>query len=159
MCQIGVGLVRQMDIDVRIATAQDRAALEQFYSREGLDFQSLSTRNALVPVKTSRETMYVIAAARDMVVAALKLDVADDPKLGNVGYIQHFEIEDELEGTDIGLTMLAKVVEIADDKNLRALDAIVSEERADVIRLYIDSDFEELRKEIYLRRNFRPSPF
>ncbi len=148
-----------MDIDVRIATAQDRAALEQFYSREGLDFHSLSSRNAIVPVRTSRETMYVIAAAHNMVVAALKLDVADDPNLGNVGYIQHFEIEDELEDTDIGLTMLKKAVEIADDKNLRALDAVVSEERADVIRLYLESEFEELRKEIYLRRNFRPGPF
>jgi hypothetical protein len=155
--QNGVGLVRLMDIEVRIATAQDRAALEQFYSREGLDFQSLSTRNALV--KTSRETMYVIAAARDMVVAALKLDVADDPKLGDVGYIQHFEIEDELESTDLGLKMLSQVAEIAENKGLRALNAIIRESRTDVIKIFTDSDFKELRKEVYLRRSFRSQVF
>ena len=148
-----------MDIEVRIATAADRAALEQFYSREGLDFQSLSSRNSLVPARTSKETMYVIAASSDMVVASLKLDVANDPKIGEVGYIQHFEIEDALEHTDIGFQMLQKAIEIADDKNLRALDASVSEERADVIKLYADSEFDEVRKDVYLRRNFRPSPF
>jgi hypothetical protein len=148
-----------MDIEVRIATAADRAALERFYSREGLDFQSLSSRNSLVPVKTSRETMYIIAASSDMVLAALKLDVANDPKIGEVGYIQHFEIEDELEHTDIGLQMLQEAVTIADDKNLKALDASVSEERADVIKLYLDSEFNEVRKDVYLRRKFRPSPF
>jgi len=148
-----------MDIKVRIATAADRAALERFYSREGLDFQSLSSRNSLVPARTSKETMYVIAVSSDMVVASLKLDVANDPKIGEVGYIQHFEIEDALEQTDIGLQMLQKAIEIADNKNLRALDASVSEERADVIKLYADSEFDEVRKDVYLRRNFRPSPF
>ncbi len=148
-----------MEIQVRIATATDRAALEQFYSREGLDFHSLSTGNSIVPARTSRETMYVIAATTNMIVAALKFDVANDPNLGNIGYIQHFEIEDDLEHTDIGLQMLDRAIEIADDKNLSALDAVVSEKRADVIKLYLDSEFRELRKEIYLRRNFRPSPF
>jgi len=148
-----------MEIQVRLATAQDRTALDEFYKREGLDFHGLTTRSAFTPTGSTKETMYVVAAAQDMVVAALRLDVAEDPGLGDVGYIQHFEIEDELEGTDLGLRMLEKTIEIADGKRLRALDAIVREDRADVIQLYSDSEFNQLHKEVYLRRNFRERIF
>ena len=41
--------------------------------------------------------MYVVAVTQELVVAALKLDIGKDPKLGKVGFIQHFEIEDELD--------------------------------------------------------------
>jgi hypothetical protein len=148
-----------MEIQVRLATAQDRTALDEFYKREGLDFHGLTTRSAFTPIGSTKESMYVVAAAQDMIVAALRLDVAQDPRLGDVGYIQHFEIEDELEGTDLGLRMLEKTMEIADEKRLRALDAIVREDRADVIRLYFDSEFNELHKEVYLRKNFRERVF
>jgi hypothetical protein len=148
-----------MEIQVRLATAQDRTALDEFYKREGLDFHDLTTRSAFTPTGSTRETMYVVAAGQDMVVAALRLDVAEDPELGDVGYIQHFEIEDELEGTDLGLRMIEKTIEIAEEKRLRALDAIVREDRADVIQLYFDSKFNQLHKEVYLRRNFRERIF
>ena len=148
-----------MEIHVRLAKAQDRTALDEFYKREGLDFHGLTTRSAFTPIGSTRETMYVVAAAQDMVVAALRLDIAEDPKLGDVGYIQHFEIEDELEGTDLGLRMLEKTIEIAEEKRLRSLDAIVREDRTDVIQLYCNSEFDELHKEVYLRRNFRERIF
>lgn len=148
-----------MEIDVRLATAQDRTALDEFYKREGLDFHDLTTRTGSTPAGSTKETMYVVAAMEDMIVAALKLDIAKDPGLGNVGYILHFEIEDPLEDTDLGLRMLEKTIDIATDRGLRALDAIVREERADVIRLFLDSQFNELRKEVYLRRNFRERIF
>ena len=148
-----------MEIQVRLATAQDRAALDEFYKREGLDFHGLTTRSAFTPIGSTRETMFVVASSQDMVVAALRLDVAEDPGLGDVGYIQHFEIEDALEGTDLGLRMLEKTIEIADEKRLRALDAIVREDRADVIQLYFDSEFNELHKDVNLRRNFRERVF
>ncbi|MFX1603569.1 MAG: GNAT family N-acetyltransferase [Promethearchaeota archaeon] len=148
-----------MEIQVRLATAQDRTTLDAFYKREGIDFHGLTTRSAFTPIGSTRETMYVVAAAQDMIVAALRLDVAEDPELGDVGYIQHFEVEDELEGTDLGLSMLEKTIEIATEKRLRALDAIVREDRADVMRLYLDSEFNELHKEVYLRRSFRERIF
>ncbi|MHA2379147.1 MAG: hypothetical protein ACXADS_07710 [Candidatus Thorarchaeota archaeon] len=148
-----------MEIEVRLATAQDRTALDEFYKREGLDFHGLTTRSALTPTGSTRETMYVVGASQDMIVAALRLDIARDPGLGDVGYIQHFEIEDPLEDTDLGLRMLEKTIEIADEKGLRALDAIIREDRAEVIQLYVDSQFNELHKEVYLRRNFRERIF
>ena len=148
-----------MEIKVRLATAQDRRALDEFYSREGMDFHGLSTRSAFTPTGSTKESMYVVAASQDVIVAALRLDVAKDPKLGDVGYIQHFEIEDELEGTELGLQMLEKAIEIAEERRLRALDAVVREDRADLIQLYLDSHFDELHKEVYLRMNFRERVF
>jgi len=144
-----------MDIEVRLATAQERTALEEFYAREGKNFQEFSSQAACTPVGAKKETMFVVAVTKGVVVAALKLDIGKDPKLGKIGFIQHFEIEDELEDTDLGLQMLNKIVEIADDKNLRALDTLVSESRQDVIDLYTKSGFKEDRKEVYLRRDFR----
>ncbi len=148
-----------MDIHVRLATAQDRASLEEFYAREGIEFSKLLARNVMQVVGASKETMYIIAATMDIIVAALKLDVLQDPSIGQVGFIQHFEIEDDLESTDLGLKMLSKAVEIADDKGLRALNAIIRESRTDVIKLFTDSSFKELRKEVYLRRSFRQQIF
>ncbi|MGY5876925.1 MAG: hypothetical protein RTU30_14340 [Candidatus Thorarchaeota archaeon] len=148
-----------MDIQVRLASAQDRTSLEEFYTREGIEFSKLLARNVMQVVGTSKETMYVIAATMDIVVAALKLDVVQDPSIGLVGFIQHFEIEDELESTDLGQKMLSKAAEIADDKGLRALNAIIRESRTDMIKLFTDSSFKELRKEVYLRRSFRPQIF
>lgn len=148
-----------MDIEVRLATAQERTALEEFYAREGQNFQEFSTQAACTPVGAKQETMYVVAVTQGMVVAALKLDIGRDPKLGKIGFIEHFEIEDELEHTDLGLRMINKIVEIAEDKGLRALDTLVSESRQDVIDLYTESDFKENRKEVYLRRDFRERIF
>ncbi|UCE11826.1 MAG: hypothetical protein JSW61_07805 [Candidatus Thorarchaeota archaeon] len=148
-----------MDIDVRLADARDREALDQFYSREGLDFQALSSRGMNLPFGASRETMFIVAASNHTVLAALKLDIGDSKKLGKAGFIQHFEIEDELEGTDLGARMLAKTVEIVEQKGVRALDAVVDEKRVDVIQLYLDAGFEERRIEIYLRRDFRAKIF
>ena len=144
-----------MDIEVRLATAQERTALEEFYAREGQNFQEFSTQAACTPVGAKKETMFVVAVTKGVVVAALKLDIGKDPKLGKIGFIQHFEIEDELEDTDLGIQMLSKIIEIADDKNLRALDTLVSESRRDIIDLYTKSGFNEDRKEVYLRRDFR----
>ncbi len=148
-----------MDIDVRLATAQERTALEEFYAREGQNFQEFSTKAACTPVGTIQETMYVVAVTDGIVVAALKLDIGKDPKLGKVGFIQHFEIEDELEHTDLGAKMLNKIIEIAEDKGLRALDTLVTESRQDVIGLHIEAGFKENRKEVYLRRDFRARIF
>ena len=148
-----------MEIEVRLATAQDRTALDQFYTREGKNFQEFSIQAACTPVGAKQETMFIVAVADDMVVAALKLDVSTDSKLGKIGFIQHFEIEDELESTDLGLRMLSKVIEIAEDKGLRALDTVVTETREDVVKLYNDSGFKEKQKEVYLRRDFRPRIF
>jgi GNAT superfamily N-acetyltransferase len=151
--------MNSMVIDVRLATAQDRAALDQFYAREGHSFQKLAAQTACTPVGGILETMFVVASANDMVVAALKLDVGKDPKLGKVGVIQHFEIEDELENTDLGMKMLSKAVEIAEERGLRALDTLVSESRGDVIDLFAQSGFTEERKEVYLRKDFKARLF
>ena len=148
-----------MDIEVRLATAQERSALEEFYAREGYNFQEFSTQAACTPVGAKQETMYVVAVTQELVVAALKLDICKDPKLGKVGFIQHFEIEDELEHTDLGLKMLEKIIEIAEHKGLRALDTLVAESRQDVIGLYTESEFKENRKEVYLRRDFKKRIF
>ena len=91
-----------MDIDVRLETAPDRGLIEEFYVREGLNFQQLVAQTSSTPVGASIETMFVVAVTRDLVVAALKLDVAKDPGLGKVGFIKHFEIEDALESTVLG---------------------------------------------------------
>ena len=148
-----------MDIEVRLATAQERTALEEFYAREGYNFQEFASQAASTPVGAKQETMYVVAVTQGLVVAALKLDIGRDPKLGKVGFVQHFEIEDELEHTDLGNRMLAKVIEIADEKGLRALDTLVTESRQDVIGLYTEAGFKENRKEVYLRRDFRARIF
>jgi len=116
-----------MVIDVKLATAQDRSALDQLYAREGHSFQKLAALAACTPVGGILETIFVVACANDMVVAALKLDVGNDPELGRIGVIQHFEVEDNLEDTDLEWKMLNKVVEIAEDKRLRALDTLVNE--------------------------------
>jgi len=148
-----------MVIDVRLATAQDRSALDEFYTREGLILQKLASQTACTPVGGVLETMFVVASANDMVIAALKLDIGKDPNLGKVGVIQHFEIEDELENTDLGMKMLTKALEIAEEKGLRALDTLVSEKRGSVINLYTQSGFSEERKEVYLRKNFKARVF
>ena len=103
--------------------------------------------------------MFVVAVTRDLVVAALKLDVAKDPGLGKVGFIKHFEIEDALESTVLGNRMLEKTTEIAEKKGLRALDAIFDISRTDLIDLYTASEFKEERKEVVLRKDFGPSIF
>ncbi|MHA2026585.1 MAG: hypothetical protein ACW98U_11865 [Candidatus Thorarchaeota archaeon] len=143
-----------MDIDVRLATAPDRTLIEEFYVREGLNFQQLVAHTSSTPVGVSIETMYVVAATRGMVVAALKLDIAKDPALGKIGFIKHFEIEDALESTDLGSRMLQKAIEIADDKGLRALDAVFDISRSDLIDLYTASEFKEERKEVVMRKDF-----
>ncbi|MHA2396074.1 MAG: hypothetical protein ACXAC0_05170 [Candidatus Thorarchaeota archaeon] len=148
-----------MDIDVRLATAQDRSLIEEFYVREGKNFQQLILHSAATPVGASSETMFIIAVTRGMVVAALKLDIAKDPSMGRVGFIRYFEIEDELEGTDLGQKMLEKTNEIAEDKGLRALDAVFDVARADLFDLYTESGFREERKQVWLRRDFRPGVF
>jgi N-acetylglutamate synthase-like GNAT family acetyltransferase len=148
-----------MDIDVRLATAQDRSLIEEFYVREGKNFQQLIQYAATTPVGASSETMFVIAVTRGMVVAALKLDIAKDPAVGRLGFIRYFEIEDALEGTSLGLKMLEKTHEIAEEKGLRALDAVFDVARADLFDLYTESGFREERKEVCLRKDFRPGVF
>ena len=148
-----------MEIEVRLATAHDRTALDEFYSREGIRFQDLSAQNALLTQGATKETMYVVAVAGELIVASLKLDVGKDPSLGLVGHIRHFEIEDELEETILGTRMLQKIAKIAEEKGLRALDTIVSEKRADLIQIYLSSGFEENHKDVHLRKDFRPRLF
>jgi hypothetical protein len=148
-----------MDIDVRLATAQDRSLIEEFYVREGKNFQQLILHSATTPVGASSETMFVVAITRGMVVAALKLDIAKDPALGRIGFIRYFEIEDVLESTDLGQKMLEKTNEIAEDKGLRALDAVFDVARADLFDLYTESGYREERKEVWLRKDFRPGVF
>lgn len=148
-----------MDIIVRIATAQERNALEEFYAREGQNFQEFTTKAACTPIGIKQETMFVVAVTDKLVVAALRLDIGKDPKLGKIGFIEHFEIEDELENTDLGFRMLNKIIEIAEEKGLRALDTLVTESRQDVIGLYTESGFKENRKEVYLRKEFRARIF
>jgi len=146
-------------IEVRLADARDRRALAEFYAREGLRFSELATRTSLMPIGVSKETMFIVAVSSETVCAALKLDIGADAKLGKVGYLSYFEVEDELENSDLGLKMLQKTAEIAEKKGLRTLDAMVSEKRQGVIKLYSDSLFEEQHKEVYLRRNFRKRMF
>jgi hypothetical protein len=55
--------------------------------------------------------------------------------------------------------MLEKTIELAQEKGLRALDAVVREDRTDVIALYLDSEFNEMRKDVCLRRYFRERIF
>jgi hypothetical protein len=55
--------------------------------------------------------------------------------------------------------MLNKIIDIAEDKGLRALDTLVTESRQDVIGLHFEAGFKEDRKEVYLRRNFRARIF
>ncbi len=143
-----------MDIDVRLATAQDRSLIEEFYNREGENFHQLIAHSSSTPFGASTETMFVVAITMEMVVAALKLDIAKDPALGKVGFIKHFEIEDALESTNLGYQMLEKTGEIAEKKGLRALDAIFDASRADLFDLYSESGFIEERKEVCLRKDF-----
>ncbi len=148
-----------MEIDVRIATAQDRTLIEEFYNREGKNFQQLIAYASSTPVGASIETMFVVAVTMEMVVAALKLDIAKDPGLGKMGFIKHFEIEDALESTDLGYQMLEKTSEIAEKKGLRALDAVFDSVRADLFDLYSESGYVEERKEVCLRKDFGLSVF
>ncbi len=149
-------MVDPLDITIRLATAHDRNALDEFYAREGMSFKAISTRAVCYG---SMETMFLVAVTDDVVIAAMKLDIARDPKLGMVGYIQFFEIEDKFESTDLGTQMLSKLVEIADQKNLVALDATVNEERKDLVSMFLANHFEVDHKEVYLRRKFKPSVF
>ena len=55
--------------------------------------------------------------------------------------------------------MLEKTSEIAEDKGLRALDAVFDVSRADLFDLYSEAGFREERKEVWLRKDFRPSFF
>lgn len=146
-----------MKISVRMADATDREELKDFYSREGLDFEDIMTRTA--PTFSHSETMYIVAEAQGMIVAALRLSIGREPGLGKVGIIQHFEIEDELEQTELGPNMLSEAVQIAEDKGLRALDTMVRDDRTEVIELYKDAQFEIDHKETYLRRKFRKRLF
>ncbi len=148
-----------MDIEVRLATAQERTALEQFYAREGYNFQQLTAQAVCTPLGATRETMYVVAVSNEVVLAALKLDIGNDPKIGRVGFIQYFEIEDELEETDLGERMIQKIIRIADDKNLSALDTLLDTSKKEMIELYSESGFVEQRKETYLRKKFRSRIF
>ncbi|MHA1939936.1 MAG: hypothetical protein ACW97O_17155, partial [Candidatus Thorarchaeota archaeon] len=59
----------------------------------------------------------------------------------------------------LGNRMLEKTIELAQEKGLRALDAVVREDRTDVIALYLDSEFNEMRKDVCLRRYFRERIF
>ncbi|MDF1541418.1 MAG: hypothetical protein P1Q69_21140 [Candidatus Thorarchaeota archaeon] len=148
-----------MSIEVRLATARDRQLMKEFYSREGLDFQSLASRLTQSPGGMAKETMFIIAVTSDTVVAALRLDIGLDVSVGKVGLVQHFEIEDYLESSDLGTRMIQKAVELSEEKGLRYLDALVPESRKDVIKLYHDSDFGENHKEVLLRKDFRPRIF
>lgn len=144
-----------MNIDVKLANAQDRSLIEEFYVREGMNFQQLIHYASSTPVGPSSETMFVIAVTRGMVVAALKLDIAKDPAMGRVGFIRYFEIENALEDTDLGEKMLERASAIAEEKGLRALDAIFDVERADLFDLYTESGYREERKEVCLRKDFK----
>ena len=148
-----------MSIEVRIANARDRKALKEFYSREGMDFQNLTTRVTPAASGMASETMFIVALTGDMVVAALRLDIGQDRSLGKVGFIQHFEIEDALEESDLGNRMIEKAIEIGQNKNLRCLEALIHEERKEVIELYLKSEFHEDHKEILLRKDFKPRFF
>ncbi|TFG31556.1 hypothetical protein EU527_12120 [Candidatus Thorarchaeota archaeon] len=148
-----------MNIEVRLATAQERTALDQFYAREGYNFQQLTAQATCTPLGAARETMFIVAVSDDTVLAALKLDIGNDPKIGKVGFVQHFEIEDELENTDLGKRMIDKIIEIAEEKNLSALDTLLNESRREVIDLYSDSGFFQERREIYLRKKFKSRIF
>ncbi len=148
-----------MPIEVRLATARDRQLMKEFYSREGLDFHNLSIRRTSSSSGMARETMFIVAVTSELVVAALRLDIGLDPSLGKTGFVQHFEIEDALESSDLGFRMIQKAIEIAEEKSLRCLDALVPESRKDVVKLYLDSDFNENDKEILLRKDFRGKIF
>ncbi|MCK5237915.1 MAG: hypothetical protein KAR33_00115 [Candidatus Thorarchaeota archaeon] len=148
-----------MSVEVRIADALDRQALKEFYSREGMDFQKLASRLTPSASGMAKETMFIVGVTSEIVVAALRLDIGQDPSLGKVGFVQHFEIEDELEKTDLGLKMLEKAIEIAEEKNLRCLDALISEEKADAIKLFKNSMFDEHHREVLLRRDFKTRIF
>ena len=147
-----------MEYEVRLADGRDRTALDRFYTREGMDFRKLS-RYKIVSAGATKETMYIIAVTQEAVIAALKLDIAEDPGFGNIGYIQHFEIEDELEETDLGAQMISRTIEIAEKKKLRALDAVVNDKRQKLIEMYLGSQFHELDREVRLRREFRKRLF
>jgi hypothetical protein len=141
-----------MDIEVRIADARDRQALKEFYSREGMNFQTLTSRVTPAASGMASETMFIVGVAETMVVAALRLDIGNDPSLGKVGFIQHFEIEDELESSDLGKRMIEKSLEVGNQRNLSCIEALVPESRTDVINLYCSSDFSEDHKEVLLRK-------
>ncbi|TFG09414.1 GNAT family N-acetyltransferase [Candidatus Thorarchaeota archaeon] len=144
-----------MDYIIRLATARDRRALEQFYNREGLDFQGLS----LATTGSMSETMFIIATADDVVGAALKLDIREDSHLGRVGVIRNFEIDDPLESSEIGTALLQKAVSLARERALRALETAVDIDREDVIQLYKDAGFRDEGREVLLRKDFKARIF
>ncbi len=144
-----------MEFDTRLATARDRSALEQFYNREGLDFQGLS----LARTASVSETMFIIATADDVVVAALKLDIRGDSRLGKVGVIRNFEIDDPVESSTVGPALLQKAVSLAEERGIRALESAVSTERADVVQLYTDAGFTKEGHEVLLRKDFKARLF
>jgi hypothetical protein len=148
-----------MDIEVRIADARDRQALKQFYSREGMNFQTLTSRVTPAASGMASETMFIVGVAETMVVAALRLDIGNDASLGKVGFIQHFEIEDELEASDLGKRMIEKTLEVGNARNLSCMEALVPESRKDVIDLYCSSNFKEDHKEVLLRKYLKSRIF
>lgn len=148
-----------MSIEVRIADARDRQGLKEFYSREGMDFQNLTSRVTPAASGMASETMFIVAATSNIIVAAMRLDIGHDPSLGKVGFIQHFEIEDDLEKSDLGRRMLQKAHEISMTKNLRCLEALVHEKKKEAIKVYLDSEFKEDHKEILLRKDFKRRVF
>ncbi len=148
-----------MSIEVRVATAHDRQSLKEFYAREGLDFKNLTSRITPAAGGIASETMFIVAVTDSMVVAAMRLDIGQDPLLGKVGFVQHFEIEDALESTDLGKRMLEKASQIGEERSLRCLEALVPEDRKEVINLFKTSEFKEDHKEILLRKDFKSRIF
>ncbi|TFF91673.1 GNAT family N-acetyltransferase [Candidatus Thorarchaeota archaeon] len=144
-----------MNFNIRIANARDRNALEQFYNREGFDFQGLSLARA----GSVSETMFIIATADDVVVAALKLDIREDSEMGRVGIIRNFEIEDQLESSEVGPDMLQEALSLARERALRALETAVNVNREDVIQLYRETGFSEEGQEVLLRKDFKARIF
>ncbi len=148
-----------MDVEVRIADARERQALKEFYSREGLNFQTLTSRVTPAASGMASETMFIVGVVETLVVAALRLDIGYDPSLGKVGFIQHFEIEDELESTDLGRRMIERALKVGNERNLSCMEALVPENRRDVVDLYCSSDFEEDHKEVLLRKYLKTRIF
>ncbi len=147
-----------MDIEVRLATAQDRPELERFYNQEGFNFRTLAARSPF-GFGDIKETMYIVARADGEIIAALKLDIVINTKRELVGIIRHFEIKDQLEDTDLGDKMLEKVGKIAEERGFSAIEYSIDISRKDVIKLLLDNGFIEVCREVRLRRSFRPSPF
>ena len=55
--------------------------------------------------------------------------------------------------------MLATTRVLPEEQGLRAVDAVFDVARADLFDLYTESGYREERKEVCLRKDFRPSVF